>query len=356
MQKFGYFFTFRQGFYILRPQNPQGDDQDPVDHHAGQNTAEGGQRVDTVGAVAAENSGNKAAHGPRGGTHHGGSKHRLDKELDVSGLLGGVFPHEEQVQHADGQVAAQGGDGRAMDVDLRVAHKDIVHDHLHYAAGDHGENRQLFLAVGLQDGVGQDHQADEDQGDAENPQVRACRQRVLRLHGQHQDLNGRGQHGKADACRQSEDGDEPEGGGDDPIRLGVILPGQRRCGEGDQAHGDGVDEGGHHIGHIHGDAVLAVQHGGGLFGKAQTVLQAAHDDLGVDDVDDAHGGVAQRDGDADEQDLLDDLAAGGGNVQRLFPVLMGSQIGKEEQHGDGRACCDADNGPGGAQLGSQADV
>ena len=58
MQKFGYFFTFRQGFHILRPQNPQGDDQDPVDHHAGQNTAEGGQRVDTVGAVAAENSGN----------------------------------------------------------------------------------------------------------------------------------------------------------------------------------------------------------------------------------------------------------------------------------------------------------
>ena len=72
---------------------------------------------------------------------------------------------------------------------------------------------------------------------------------------------------------RGEDGDEPEGGGDDPIRLGVILPGQRRCGEGDQAHGDGVDEGGHHIGHIHGDAVLAVQHGGGLFGKAQTVLR-----------------------------------------------------------------------------------
>ena len=136
----------------------------------------------------------------------------------------------------------------------------------------------------------------------------------------------------------------------------MVLPGQRRRREGNQAHGDRINKGGHHVGHIHGDAVLTVQHGGGLFGKAQTVLQAAHDDLGVDDVDDAHGGVAQRDGDADEQDLLDDLAAGGGNVQRLLPVLMGSQIGKEEQHGDGRACCDADNGPGGAQLGSQADV
>ena len=39
-------------------------------------------------------------------------------------------------------------------------------EHEHYAAGDHSEDRQLFLAVGLQDGVGQDHQADEDQGNA----------------------------------------------------------------------------------------------------------------------------------------------------------------------------------------------
>ena len=49
-----------------------------------------------------------------------------------------------------------------------------------------------------------------------------------------------------------------------------------------------------------------------VLGKAQTVLQPAHDDLGVDDVDDAHGGVAQGDGHADEQDLPDNLPAGGG--------------------------------------------
>ena len=53
-----------------------------------------------------------------------------------------------------------------MDVDVRIPHQEIVHDDLDDAADDHGEDGQLLLAVGLQDSVGQDHQADEDQGNA----------------------------------------------------------------------------------------------------------------------------------------------------------------------------------------------
>ena len=86
------------------------------------------------------------------------------------------------------------------------------------------------------------------------------RQRVLRLHGQHEPLNGGGQHGETHARGQRQNGDESEGGGNDAVRLSVVLPGQRRRREGNQAHGDGINKGGHHVGHIHGDAVLAVQH------------------------------------------------------------------------------------------------
>ena len=86
------------------------------------------------------------------------------------------------------------------------------------------------------------------------------RQCVLRLHGQHEPLDGGGQHGEPHACGQSQNGDEPEGRGNDAVSLGVVLPGQRRRREGNQAHGDRINKGGHHVGHIHGDAVLAVQH------------------------------------------------------------------------------------------------
>ena len=147
-----------------------------------------------------------------------------------------------------------------MDVDVRVPHQNVVHDHLHHTAGDDSENGQLFLTVGLQNSIGQNHQADEDQSNAQDLQMGTRCQCILRLHRQHEQLNGGGQHGKADACRQRQNSDETEGGGNDAVRLSVVLPGQRRRCEGDQAHGDGINKGGHHVGHIHGDAVLAVQH------------------------------------------------------------------------------------------------
>lgn len=81
-----------------------------------------------------------------------------------------------------------------------------------------------------------------------------------------------------------------------------------------------------------------------------------HDDLGINDVDDAHGGVAQGDGNADEQDLLNDLPAGGGNVQRFLPVPVGDEIGAQEQHGYRCARRDTHDGPRRAELSGFADV
>ena len=82
------------------------------------------------------------------------------------GLAGGVLPDEEEVQPGDDAVAAEGGPGGAVDVDVGVPHEDVVHHDLHDAAHDDGEDGQVLLAVGLQDGVGEDHEADEDAGDA----------------------------------------------------------------------------------------------------------------------------------------------------------------------------------------------
>lgn len=104
------------------------------------------------------------------------------------------------------------------------------------------------------------------------------------------------------------------------IRSAPACPaGQSRRREWNQAHGHRVHEGGHHVGHIHGHAVLAVQGGGRFLRQQQGVLQLAHDDLGVDDVQDAHCGVAEGDGDANGQDLPDQMAAAGGDIQGLCP-------------------------------------
>ena len=85
-------------------------------------------------------------------------------------------------------------------------------------------------------------------------------------------------------------------------------------------------------------------------------MQAAHDDLGINDVDDAHGGVAQGDGNADEQDLLNDLPAGGGNVRRFLPVPVGDEIGAQEQHGYRCARRDAYDSSCRAELSGLTDV
>ena len=105
-----------------------------------------------------------------------------------------------------------------MDVDVRIAHQDVVHDHLDHTAGNDGEDGDALPAVSLQDGVGQDHQADEDEGDAQHLQMGAGSQGVLPLGGQHQHHDGGGQGTQAHARRQGQDGDDPEGGGDDAVR------------------------------------------------------------------------------------------------------------------------------------------
>ena len=136
----------------------------------------------------------------------------------------------------------------------------------------------------------------------------------------------------------------------------MVLPGQSRRREWNQAHGHRVHEGGHHVGHIHGHAVLAVQGGGRFLRQQQGVLQLAHDDLGVDDVQDAHCGVAEGDGDANGQDLPDQMAAAGGDIQGLCPIPVLRQISHQKQHGDRRARRDAQDGRGGAHLQAHADA
>ena len=92
------------------------------------------------------------------------------------------------------------------------------------------------------------------------------------------------------------------------------------------------------------------------FSRKTGVLQLAHDDLGVDDVQDAHCGVAEGDGDANGQDLPDQMAAAGGDIQGLCPIPVLRQISHQKQHGDRRARRDAQDGRGGAHLQAHADA
>ena len=154
----------------------------------------------------------------------------------------------------------------------------------------------------------------------------AGRQGSIRLGGQHQNLNGRGQHAEADACRQSQQGQQAEGGGNGAVRLPGIIPGQRRRRKGQQAHGDRIDKGRHHVGHDHAGGILAVQGVGLCQRQAQTILQAAQNDFRIHQRDDAHGGISQSNGHTDGQNPPHQPPTAGGDVQRTAPVPVGSQI------------------------------
>lgn len=110
-----------------------------------------------------------------------------------------------------------------MDVDVRVAHQHVVHDDLGDAAGDHGADGDTLMAVGLQNGVGQRHEADEDAGDAQHLQMGAGRRGSLRLGRIEHAQDGAGEHTEAHARRNGQNGDEAEGGGDEAVGAALSL-------------------------------------------------------------------------------------------------------------------------------------
>ena len=297
--------------------------------------------------AAGEGPVREAVHRPDRAAHQRRGQNGLGEELEIAGLFGGVLPDEKQVQAHDDQIAAQGGDGRAVDVDFRIPHQDIVHYDFGDAAGDDGEDGQFLLSVGLENGVGQNHEADKDGGQAQDLQMGAGSHGGLLPAGQDQPHNGGGQHREAHTRRNSQHGDDPESGGDNAVRLGGVPLGDGRRGEGNQAHGNGVDKGGHHVGHIHGHAVLAVEGRRLHFGQQQGVLEPPHDNLCVDEVDDAQGGVPQGNGDADGQHLPQNRPAGGGGVQGLGAVPVGQEVRDQKEDGQDGARGDAEDCPGG---------
>ena len=194
-----------------------------------------------------------------------------------------------------------------MDVDVRIPHQEIVHDDLDDAADDHGEDGRLLLAVGLQDSVGQDHQADEDEGDAQHLKMGARRQGILPLGRQHQDHDGRGENTEADARRQGQNGDDAEGG--EMIRSAPAWSCRARAAaaNGIKLMVTGYTKEATMLGISMAMLYWPFRAAADSSDSRQGVLQLAHDDLGVDDVQDAHCGVAEGDGDANGQDLPDQM-------------------------------------------------
>ena len=91
---------------------------------------------------------------------------RLEEQLHVAGPLGHNKAHHDQIQHRDDNIAEDGAHRGALNVDLRVPHQEEVGHHLHDAPDEHGADGDLGQTVGLQDGVGQEHDAHEHRGDA----------------------------------------------------------------------------------------------------------------------------------------------------------------------------------------------
>ena len=173
---------------------------------------------------------------------------------------------------------------------------------------------------------------------------------ALPLGGEHQDHDGGGEDGEAHARGQGQQGQDAEGGVHRAAGAPLIPLGQGRRRKGDEAHGDGVDEGGHHVQHIHGVGVLALQGGGGDLGEPQAGLQAAQDDLGVDHGDDAHGAVAESNGHADGQDPPQEVAAAPGHIVRGGIVPVAEEVEDQEDHGEDGAHRHAEDGAGGHIL------
>ena len=206
------------------------------------------------------------------------------------------------------------------------------------------------MAVGLQDGVGQGHDADEDAGDAQHPQMGARRGGGSLLCGVQRQQNGPGQHAEAHTRRDRQNSDEPESGGDDAVGALMVFSRHRRRREGNEAHGDGVHEGRRQVDEVHAEGVLAVQGGRGVRQQLRDGAQPTQDDLAVDEGDDAHGRVAEGDGDADGQHLFHQRPGALRHVQGFRAVPVGEQVEDQEEHGQHGAHGDAQNGAGGADL------
>ena len=114
-----------------------------------------------------------------------------------------------------------------MNVDFRIAHQSVVHGDLGQSAENHGKDRQFFLAVGLQNGVGQNHQADKNGCDAQSAQVRSGSQCALILRRQNENHDGRGQNTQSHTCRQCQQSDDAKCGRNGAVSFYIVL--LRQC-------------------------------------------------------------------------------------------------------------------------------
>ena len=353
VQQPGELLALRDELHVLKRNAFRHDDHDNVDNDGG---GDGKSHGEEDGQTALRHGDVQQLRGdavdrPSRRAHDGGAHERAEEGAAVARLHTQAAINERAVHHADDGVARDGADRRAEDVDFRAAHEQEVADDLDDAAGDHGQNGQLFVSARLQNGVRDERDADEDGGDGhvdQNGRTHRVRARI-----EHAD-NRIGEDGEPDAHRQRDD----RGDAQPALRRRADLLVRAARGGGRDCRNDGD---GHRrnkarrevIECLHG-AVGPVKLVGKRGADAGNVRKLDVDELRVDEGDDAHDGGAERDDETDHDKLPQRMSDGIGLVAAEAAGLQArsavlAQIAPEhvDERGE-RAGGDAEDRAGGA--------
>ena len=226
-----------------------------------------------------------------------------------------------------------------MDIDGRDGREVIVEHDLHNAADEHGEDGNIHPPVGLQNGVCDEHQADEDARDAEHREQLPAERTVVA--GIKETENRAAERPQAKPHREGEQRRDAEGRAHDARGLLFVV---LRDGGGDCRNDRGRERDHQRRGQvveIHAGRIVAVERAGLIERVAQRVLKLSLHERGVDQRDDGHHRRGDGDGNGQRQQAAHDRAARRAALAALqggtVAQIVSRHVDERENGADGHA-------------------
>ena len=192
----------------------------------------------------------------------------------------------------------------------------VVQDDLHAAADEHGDDGNADAAVRLQDRIGDEHEADEDAGDAEHREQRAAELGVVAAIEKAEERIA--QRPEAEAHREGEQRRDAQGRAHDAGGLPAVALRDGGGDGGDDRGGERDHERGGQVVKVHAGGVVAVGGAHLVERVAEGVLQSALDELGVDEGDEGDHRGRECDGDGEGEEAAKAYMVAAGNSVLLM--------------------------------------
>ena len=345
-QKICDFFALGQEHTVIVGNHPQTDHHNNIHGYSHKNRQRAAQQA------TACHGANEPGAQERGAAHDGSGQSGLCHiSYDAWGGAN-YLAHGKDVQNGDRQITAQRSYGSALDVNGRIADQDVIDNNLNDAANEHIHYRQIHIAVGLHERIGQQYRAVEDDANAQNPQqIGGSGQRLSGIAPEqsHDRSCQYTQTHRAGHCNQTHD---PDGGFFQLLSLTVLFQGKLRGHSRQNADCDGCDESAGEIENGLGKVINTFEAVGLILGKACRTNELGHNHLGVNESDDLQSGGADGNGDGDGQQLFCGNTVGVHRAAGEGLFLPGATVAAIHiDQGDQRANGDAQNGTACGQRG-----